>query len=500
MDDDIDLKNMRPLDDDELDLYHLAEDGPQIAGIIDERPDDMRTLEEFRGSRRWKVMSDEFGIEDIRVTALEYGNNKIVTSLPSKNHGKSDLVQERGLDSSRESKKTSSKHLNSDYSPVRKCEGDLDITPPRRSRVRSDSDVSPTRKLQAQRGLGVLLPKKDGRETDSDSSPSRKNRHSPASLKRSKLEVSPQRKEKSKRELSPVRKNKRNAELPLTRKYNHDSEKPVSTLRKTKYGGSPSRKNKYHNLSPPRKSRMQNDFDTSPPRKPRRSEEYDDTPPRNSRKHGSKINRDQRRCSDSDVSPPRKTPRHGLPSKDSSRTLSSFKTSRNSDANHPEESHTNERIGSFAIKSKQGDFKKSDKTNKDLSVITEFVSPSRHRDRSESPYRKDRHRSSPDLPPRKTKVLAHSRNSSGNSPQRVSKMSRNAASPSTKRSDYDGRGRIEDKYGHQDRSDKTKGRMEKTLDGKRAGLQAAGELRQELSDFRRREDELFTEVSITITL
>lgn len=535
MDDDIDLKNMRPLDEGELDLYHLAEDAPQIAGIIDERPDDMRTLEEFRGSRRWKIMSDEHGIEDIRVTAVEYEDKKMVTS--SRNHGKSDLAQERGLDSTRESSKTSNKHHDSDSSPASKREGDSDASPPRKSRIHSDSDVSPPRKLQAQRDLGELPLRKDSSETDSDSSPPGKYKHSPTSLKRSNSEVSPHRKEKRKRHLSPVRKSKldrnispvrrnnrdgdlspvrkskhgtdispvrkskHDAELSLTRKYNHESEKPVSTMRKTKYGGSPSRKNKYNSdLSPPRKSRMQNDSDTSPPRKSRRSEEYDETPPRNSRKLDNKINRDQRRCSDSDASPPRRTPRHGLHSvqsrKDSSRASSSLKTSRNNDSDHPGKSHKYEWNGSLPIKTKQGD-----KIHKDHSLIMESVLPTRRHDRSESPHRKDRHRSSPDSPPRKSRVHAHSRNScSDNSPQRVSKRPRNAASPSTKRSDYEGRGRVEDKYVHQDRSDKMKGKMEKTLDGKRAGLQVAGELRQEISDLKRRENELFAQVSITVTI
>jgi pre-mRNA-splicing factor CWC26 len=520
---------MRPLEEDELDLYHLAEDAPQIAGIIDERPDDMRTLEEFRGSRRWKIMSDEYGVEDIKVTAVEYEDKKVVTSLSSSSriHGKSDLAQERILDSTRESKKTHSKHSASDSSPLRKCEGDSDALPSRKPRIHSDSNVSPPRNLQAQRDLGELPPKKDSRGTGSDSSPPRKCKQSPVSLKRSYSEVSPHRKEKSKvdlsavgrskldRNFSPVRRNNRDgdlsparksqhdAELSLIRKYNHESEKPVSAPGKSKYGGSPPRK-KYHcDLSPPRKSGMQNDPDTSPPRKSRGSEECDETPLRNSRKHDNKINREQRRCSDSDASPHRKTPRHDLPSvqsrKDNSRAFSSLKTSRNNDSDSPGKSGRYERDGSLPIKSKQGEFKESNKINKDHSVIMQSVSPTRHHDKSQSPHRRDRHRSSPDSPPRKSRVHARS----GNSPQRVFKRPRNAVSPSSsapKRSDYEGRGKVEDKYGHQDTSDKMKGKLEKTLDGKRAGLQAAGELRQEISDSRQREDELFAQVSIAVTI
>jgi pre-mRNA-splicing factor CWC26 len=78
VDDDIDLKNMRPLDEEELDLYQLAEDAPQIAGIVDERPDDMRMLEEFRGSQRWKLMYDENVIEYIEVTAIGNVDKQVV--------------------------------------------------------------------------------------------------------------------------------------------------------------------------------------------------------------------------------------------------------------------------------------------------------------------------------------------------------------------------------------------------------------------------------------
>lgn len=531
MDDDIDLKNMRPLDKDELDLYHLAEDAPQIAGIIDERPDDMRTLEEFRGSRKWKVMSDEHGIEDVRVIAIECEDKQVVTSS-SWSHGKSDLPQERGHDCTKESRKTSNKHPDADSSPIRKCESDSESSPPRKSTIQSDSDVSSPRKLQAPRGLRELLPTKDSEEHYSDSSPPRKYKHSPTlSVKRSNSEVSPYRKE-NRRDLSParkskldrslspdrrnyrdedlsaVRKSKHDAGLSLMRKNNNESEKPVSTLRKAKHAGSPSKKSKYQSdLSPPRKMRMRNDSDTSPPRKCRRSEEYDETPLRNSRKHDNKSNRDQRGNCDSDSSPPRKSPRHGSPSlqsrKDRSSASSSLRVSRNNDSDHSGKSRKYEQNGSLLIKSKQGNFKESNKQNKDHSLVMESVSPTRRHDRSESPpLRKDLHRSSPNSPPRKSRAHTHLRNSSDNSPQRISKKPRIAASPSTntpKRNDYEGRGRVEDKYGHQNRSDKLKGKMEKTLDGKRAGLQVAGELRQEISDIKRRENELFAQVSITVT-
>lgn len=496
VDDDIDLKNMRPLNEDELDLYNLAEDAPQIAGIIDERPDSMRSLEEFRGSKRWKVMSDENGIEDIKVTAIETVDKQVViSSSSSRNCGKSDLSPPRGYDSTRESKKTCSTRYDSD------CNSD--VSPPRKSRICSDSDVSPPRKLQAKRGSDDLVPRKNNKGNDSDCSPPRKYKHNPAlSPKRRNAEASPPMKEKNKRDLSPARKNKHHRNLSPIRRKTHESdlspvrkskneaEKPVSGLRKTKC-----------DVSPPKKSNQHSDL--SPPRKFRRSEEYYGTSPRNSRKNDSKTNRNQRPYSDTDPSLPRKTLKHGSPSvhlrKDNSGASASVRILKNDVVNHSRTSGKYEHQESISVKSKQGDLRESSRQNKDRTLMGP-VSPSRHHDRSESPRKKDRPQSSPDLPRRKSKSHAHSESScSDSSPERLPKRPRNASSPlrsASKGNDSQGRGKVEDKRGHQDERDKMKGKIGKTLDGKRAGLQVAGELRQEISDFKRREDDLFAQVSL----
>jgi pre-mRNA-splicing factor CWC26 len=484
VDDDIDLKNMRPLDEDELDLYNLAEDAPQIAGIIDERPDSMRSLEEFRGSKRWKVMSDENGI-DIKVTAIENVDKQVVTSSSSRNCGKSDLSSQREYDSTREGKNTCRKHHDS--------EDDFDVSPPRKSRMCSDSDASPPRKLQAKRGSDELTPRKNNKGNDSDSSPPRKYKHSPAlSPKRRNSEASPSVKEKHKRDVSPVRKNNHDKNVSPNRRKTHDIDLSPAMksknaaeklmLRKTKCGGSPPKKSNHHS-------------DLSPPRNFRRSEEFDQISPRNSRKNGSKTNRNQSQYSDTDPSPPRKTSKHSMPSVQSRKGNSGASVSvrmLKNDINHSRTSDKYEHRESGPVKSKQGDFREFSRQNKDHSFRKGSVSPSRHRDRSESPPKKDRQQSLPDLP--KSKSHAHSVSSCpGNSPERLSKRPRNASSPLrsvSKGSDSQGRGKVEDKR------DKITGKMEKTLDGKRAGLQVAGKLRQEISDFRQREDELYAQVSV----
>lgn len=57
IDDDIDLSKLRPLDVDELDIFGEGEDAPQVAGIIDERPEELKQLEALKTSSKWKVVS-----------------------------------------------------------------------------------------------------------------------------------------------------------------------------------------------------------------------------------------------------------------------------------------------------------------------------------------------------------------------------------------------------------------------------------------------------------
>jgi len=58
---------MRPIDDFELDIYDTAEDAPQIAGIIDDRPEELRvTTHEVK---KWKVVTQEY--EDVKITTID---------------------------------------------------------------------------------------------------------------------------------------------------------------------------------------------------------------------------------------------------------------------------------------------------------------------------------------------------------------------------------------------------------------------------------------------
>lgn len=66
IDDDIDVSKLRALDGDELDILDQGEDAPQIAGIIDERPEEVKKLEAFKTNSKWRV------INQVRICVCAY--------------------------------------------------------------------------------------------------------------------------------------------------------------------------------------------------------------------------------------------------------------------------------------------------------------------------------------------------------------------------------------------------------------------------------------------
>ncbi|RZF44284.1 hypothetical protein LSTR_LSTR006834 [Laodelphax striatellus] len=198
IDDDVDLKTMRVLNDDEIDLYQLGEDAPQIAGIIDERPTEMQAMEYYSDKKRWKVFGDADGGGELLVKD-KYQKVSAESNQKVSNHSQnndSDLSPPRELKTgqklSRDVYKTSGDQksgkptYDTDLSPERRPkasqshshrksrrkDSDSDPSPPRRkSRLEptlkndSDSDLSPPR------GSQKSSRKKPG--SDSDFSPPR---------------------------------------------------------------------------------------------------------------------------------------------------------------------------------------------------------------------------------------------------------------------------------------------------------------------------------------
>nr|KAF6437019.1 BUD13-like protein [Molossus molossus] len=217
-------------------------DLPVVAEFVDERPEEVKQMETFRSSAKWKLLG---------------GHNE-------------DLSSHRHF------------HLDSpDPSPPRRVRHDSpDPSPPRR--VRHDSpDPSPPRRV---------------RHDSPDPSPPRRVRHDtpdPSPLRRVRHD-SP--------DPSPPRRVRHDSpDLSPPRRAHHNSSDP-SPLRKHRLSGD-SQKASDSDLSPPRNKRssrhQDSDSDLSPPRnRPRhQSPDSDLSPPRR---------KQRARSSDSDLSPPRR--------------------------------------------------------------------------------------------------------------------------------------------------------------------------------------------------
>ncbi|KAG7217271.1 hypothetical protein INR49_027815 [Caranx melampygus] len=255
VDDDIDWKQMVQ---EEQEVEEDEEEAPVIAEVIDDRPEEVKQLEAFRTSNRWKVI----GVDADEDTSKSYDNSPELSSkrrqdsllerpattlqTPPPPEEFAMTLQTPPLPEERV------RHDSPDTSPPRRVRHDSpDTSPPRR--VRHDSpDLSPPRQHSS----------KTGKVQSKDSSPSRRKPSSSLSSKRRSPDRSPLTKRSQKR---------------------HDSDS---------------------DQSPPRKrpsKRDASDSDQSPPRRQpstRRGSDSDQSPPRR-RPHSGKD-------SDRDLSPPRK--------------------------------------------------------------------------------------------------------------------------------------------------------------------------------------------------
>uniref|UniRef100_A0A8D8S4R7 BUD13 homolog n=1 Tax=Cacopsylla melanoneura TaxID=428564 RepID=A0A8D8S4R7_9HEMI len=316
IDDDLDLKNMKTLDNGELELYQLSEDAPVIAGIVDERPLEVQQADKYKDVKRWKVVTGGSD-DDVRITdKSEQMKKSKHMKARNKNDSDSDVSPPRNS-------KQKSKKPGADFSPPRKSRKDAnisDLSPPRKSknkfRKNSDSDISPPRKSNKSSRqnsdpdifLATKSSKKSRNDSDSDVSPPRKS--------------SKKARENYDSDISPPRKS--------SKKSRQNSDPDISPPRKS---SKKSRKNSNSDISPPRKLRKEensssrhqrnkgNDSDLSPPRKSskksRQNSDSDFSPPRRNKKesHSSNRHKSQRsRGSDSDLSPQRK-PKQDLKSR-----------------------------------------------------------------------------------------------------------------------------------------------------------------------------------------
>ncbi|KAM6157667.1 BUD13 homolog [Rhynchocyon petersi] len=251
-------KGMRIVDDDvswtaistsKVEKEEEEDDGdlPVVAEFVDERPEEVKQMEAFRSSAKWKLLGGQ------------------VDDLPSHGHfchdtsdsSPSRKVHHSSLDSSAPGRVH---HDTPDSSPPRRVRHDTpDSSPPRR--VRHDTpDSSPPRRVRHE--TPDSSPPRRVRHDSSDGSPPRRARHD-----------SP--------DLSPPRRLHHNSSNDNWKASDSDLSPPRHQRKQ-----SPGHQDSGSNLSPPRiRSRHQSsDSDLSPPRRKQRTKSSDSdlSPPRRS--------------------------------------------------------------------------------------------------------------------------------------------------------------------------------------------------------------------------
>ncbi|XP_058838364.1 BUD13 homolog isoform X1 [Topomyia yanbarensis] len=276
-DDDLPSHSLQYIED-ESDLFAQGEEAPQIVGIIDERPPELKAKEDF-SSTKWKKLTVD-GEESL-------STSKESSIFISKKQGK-DEVKARTADSDESPPRRSKQALNLHQSPMR------------RKHINSDSDASPARRKKERFSPKRQKEYRLSRQTDSDETQRRSRNPQKTSRRDYNTNHSPPRK------LSNEKKSYRNPEQSVTsQKYSKSSD--LSRHRR-------------NNLSPDRKSsRRDKDSDESPPRRPPTSDGDRINAKLDRKTHArfldSHLQLIKQEVLDSDESPPRR--RHNARSYDS---------------------------------------------------------------------------------------------------------------------------------------------------------------------------------------
>lgn len=251
----------------------LNEDAPQVVGVIDERPPELKALD--YKNKLWK------------------GLNEVDDQKPSTSSSKGHSSRSSSDDKRRKERKRSE-----DLSPKRARRRSEDLSPPRARKGRgSDDDLSPQRPSQRNRTPDIspprkrdqrnLSPKRQKRSRFTDASPVRESRRkgsspyvSPTRVRKD-LDLSPVRKSRAKSpnmspqrsrpayhspDLSPARRNRRRTPSLSPKRARADLDLSPERHRKPRrYSRSPKRRRRTPDISPPRLLKSNRKMSESPP-------------------------------------------------------------------------------------------------------------------------------------------------------------------------------------------------------------------------------------------
>ncbi|XP_057318713.1 BUD13 homolog [Microplitis mediator] len=271
IDDDINLENIRPMDDAEYDIINATEDAPMIVGVIDERgPVD------FADKKKWKIIADD-GDGNVAVSSNrnncdsndsydKVSRNNTQEHLSNKltNHDRNDSTEKEQL---RSIKQSTSKHnksrkrhrsrSDSDSSSQSDSKNDKrsskskrhsDISPPRSSHDRKNS-VKTSQQTEYDSDLDVpRVSHKSSRERKSKHDRhSRFNSESDSRHARySDFNLSPSRKSKNNSRERKQTRDDSDSDLNLPRKSSNNSRESNQTRHDSDLDLSPPRKSKHH--------------------------------------------------------------------------------------------------------------------------------------------------------------------------------------------------------------------------------------------------------------
>ncbi|KAK2828632.1 hypothetical protein Q5P01_019666 [Channa striata] len=317
VDDDIDWKQMVR---EEQEVEEDEEEAPVIAEIIDERPEEVKQLEAFRTSNRWKVI----GADEDKNTEEDNGHQNLESVESSRNRHDSPellpkkrqhdiLVRKTQSDSSETSLPKGGRHDFSDMSSAKRVRHDSpDASPPRRGRHDSP-DASPPRR--GRHDSPDASPPRRGRHDSPDASPPRRGRHDspdaspPRRGRHDSPDASPPRRRgrHDSPDASTLRRGRHDSPSSL-RQHSGNSRKVLSKDSSPTHRKKPSTSKRSPDVHRSQQAnrpqiRHDSDSDQSPPRrrsKKTRGSESDQSPPRRRPQGGEDV--------DEDLSPPR---RHG---------------------------------------------------------------------------------------------------------------------------------------------------------------------------------------------
>lgn len=477
---------MRPMEENEFDIFINAEDAPQIAGVVDERgPVD------FTDKRRWRIMADDEG-GDLTVTSIvketkqfkqvNYISDELSPSRKSKKYSDDDLSPPRI------SKKTKNK-----INKKAKGDEDSDLSPPRikskkhinskHKSLQSDSDSDSSQATDISSHKIKKRAKKNKKTCDdSDLSPPRK------VAKDYDSDLSPPRKSKKhKSKKSMKHRDINDLKLRPSRRDRKDSDSDISLSGRN-------RKDSDSDMSLPRKNKKDSDSDLSPERK-NKNYESDLSPPRKSKKHKHRT-----KDYDSEFNPPRRNYE-----RDVNVHMSPKRKDRNDESDYIQAWQSKKDKNSyFETKRNKYDNTLRESSPRQHKYRHEKIEKNRIDKHSETNTWFDRRHDSDMTPPRKkTRDVDIS-------PNRFRKSDKDFyKNKSGKYNKYDNNKYNHDpRYSHREESyvrekkskyrdvseDNNEKRMKKTLDGKKAGLQNAKALREETEQYKQREAEHFSKV------